>query len=97
MSLADLGASVWKVENINGGDDTRAWSIPNYKGLSTYYLCANRGKQSLAIDLKKPDGAAIVHALARKADIVVENFRAGTADRLGIGWGALRNINPKLI
>ena len=97
MSLADLGASVWKVENINGGDDTRAWSIPNYKGLSTYYLCANRGKQSLAIDLKKPDGTAIVHALARKADIVVENFRAGTADRLGIGWGALRNINPKLI
>ena len=48
MSLADLGAEVWKIENIKGGDDTRAWSVPSYKGVSTYFLCANRGKHSIA-------------------------------------------------
>jgi crotonobetainyl-CoA:carnitine CoA-transferase CaiB-like acyl-CoA transferase len=97
MSLADLGAEVWKIENIEGGDDTRAWATPNYKGVSTYYLCANRGKQSIAIDLKHPDGREIVRALAAQADIVVENFRAGTVDRLGIGYEDLRKTNPKLI
>jgi crotonobetainyl-CoA:carnitine CoA-transferase CaiB-like acyl-CoA transferase len=97
MSLADLGAEIWKIENVDGGDDTRAWSVPNYKGVSTYYLCANRGKKSIALDLKSPEGLAIVRELALKADIVVENFRAGTADRLGVGWAALQAINPSLI
>ncbi|WP_347268849.1 CaiB/BaiF CoA-transferase family protein [Paracoccus sp. (in: a-proteobacteria)] len=97
MSLADLGAEVWKIENIDGGDDARAWSVPNYKGVSTYYLCANRGKQSIALDLKNSDCVAIIHELSRKADIVVENFRAGVADRLGIGWQALSEINPRLV
>jgi crotonobetainyl-CoA:carnitine CoA-transferase CaiB-like acyl-CoA transferase len=97
MSLADLGAEVWKIENIDGGDDTRAWSVPDYKGVSTYYLCANRGKQSIALDLKHPDGVAVIHELARKADVVVENFRSGIADRLGIGWQALGRINPRLV
>lgn len=97
MSLADLGADVWKIENIDGGDDTRAWSVPNYKGVSTYFLCANRGKKSIALDIKSAEGLAIVHALAEKADIVVENFRSGTADRLGVGFEALRAINPRLI
>ena len=60
MSLADLGAEVWKIENIKGGDDTRAWSVPNYMGVSTYYLCANRGKHSVALDLKSPEGRQIV-------------------------------------
>ncbi|XHM74445.1 CaiB/BaiF CoA-transferase family protein (plasmid) [Mesorhizobium sp. ANAO-SY3R2] len=97
MSLADLGAEVWKIENVDGGDDTRAWSVPNYKGVSTYFLCANRGKQSIALDLKSEEGIAIVRELAAKADVVVENFRSGTADRLGVGWQALRLVNPKLI
>ena len=97
MSLADLGAEVWKIENIRGGDDTRAWSLPNYKGVSTYYLCANRGKQSIALDLKSPEGRAIVLELAARADVVVENFRAGTVDRLGIGYEALRKINPRIV
>jgi len=97
MSLADLGAEVWKIENIDGGDDTRAWSVPSYKGVSTYYLCANRGKQSIALDMKSPQGLEIVRELAAKADVVVENFRAGTADRLGVGWEALRAVNPRLI
>lgn len=97
MSLADLGAEVWKIENINGGDDTRAWSLPNYKGVSTYYLCANRGKHSVALDLKSPEGRAIVLDLAARADVVVENFRAGTVDRLGIGYADIRAINPGVV
>jgi crotonobetainyl-CoA:carnitine CoA-transferase CaiB-like acyl-CoA transferase len=97
MSLADLGAEVWKIENIDGGDDTRAWSVPSYKGVSTYYLCANRGKQSIALDMKSPQGLAIVRELAAKADIVVENFRSGTADRLGVGYKELSASNPRLI
>jgi len=97
MSLADLGAEVWKIENINGGDDTRAWSVPNYKGVSTYYLCANRGKQSIALDLKNPDGLRIALELAAKADVVIENFTPGTADRLGIGYDAISALNPAVI
>src|SRR5690606_26862478 len=97
MNLADLGAEVWKVENIDGGDDTRAWSVPSYKGVSTYYLCANRGKQSIALDLKNPEGRQIVLDLAARADVVVENFRAGTVDRLGIGYADIRKINPGIV
>lgn len=97
MSLSDLGAEVWKIENIKGGDDTRAWSVPNYKGVSTYYLCANRGKHSIALDLKSPQGKQIILDLAAKADVVVENFRAGTVDRLGIGYEDLRRINPGIV
>ena len=97
MSLADLGAEVWKIENIKGGDDTRAWSVPNYKGVSTYYLCANRGKHSIALDLKSPAGRQIVLDLAARADVVVENFRAGTVARLGVGYDDVRKINPGVI
>lgn len=97
MSLADMGAEIWKIENIKGGDDTRAWSVPNYKGVSTYYLCANRGKHSVALDLKAPEGRAIVLDLAARADVVVENFRAGTVDRLGIGYQDIRKINPGVV
>lgn len=97
MSLADMGAEVWKIENVKGGDDTRAWSVPNLKGVSTYYLCANRGKQSIAVDLKSPEGRQIVLDLAARADVVVENFRAGTVDRLGIGYNDIRKINPGII
>lgn len=97
MSLADMGAEVWKIENLRGGDDTRAWSVPSFKGVSTYYLCANRGKQSIALDLKAPEGKAIVLELAARADVVVENFRAGTVDRLGIGYDDLRRINPGIV
>jgi crotonobetainyl-CoA:carnitine CoA-transferase CaiB-like acyl-CoA transferase len=97
MSLADLGAEVWKIENIKGGDDSRAWSVPNYKGVSTYYLCANRGKQSIALDLKAPEGRQIMFDLAAKADVMVENFRAGTVDRLGLGYADIRKINPGIV
>jgi len=97
MSLADLGADVWKIENIQGGDDTRAWSVPSYKGVSTYYLCANRGKHSIALDLKSEHGRRIALELAAKADVVVENFSPGTADRLGIGYQDIRKLNPDVI
>lgn len=97
MTLGDLGAEVWKIESTKGGDDTRAWSVPNYKGVSTYYLCTNRGKQSMAIDLKSKEGRQIILDLALKADVVVENFRPGTCDRLGIGFETLRKSNPGLI
>jgi crotonobetainyl-CoA:carnitine CoA-transferase CaiB-like acyl-CoA transferase len=97
MSLADLGAEVWKIENIRGGDDTRAWSVPSYKGVSTYYLCANRGKHSVALDLKSDEGRRIVLDLAARADVVVENFRAGTVDRLGVGYEDVRRINPGVV
>ena len=97
MNLADLGAEVWKVEHVKGGDDTRAWSVPSYKGISTYYLCANRGKQSIALDLKTRQGRQIALDLAAKADVIVENFRAGTVDRLGIGYEDIRKINPGVV
>jgi crotonobetainyl-CoA:carnitine CoA-transferase CaiB-like acyl-CoA transferase len=97
MSLADLGAEVWKIEHIKGGDDTRAWSVPSYKGVSTYFLCTNRGKHSIALDLKSPEGLQIALELAAKADVVVENFRAGTVDRLGIGYETVRGLNPGVV
>lgn len=97
MSLADMGAEVWKIENIQGGDDTRAWSIPNYKGASTYFLCANRGKKSLALDIKSPEGLKIIHELAKQADVVVENFRAGTVERLKVDYETLKALNPGII
>ncbi|MEQ1955943.1 CaiB/BaiF CoA-transferase family protein [Mesorhizobium sp. CN2-181] len=97
MSLADMGAEVWKIENVDGGDDTRAWSVPNFKGVSTYYLSANRGKSSIAMDLKHPQGLKIIHELAAKADVVIENFRAGTVARLKIDYETLKAINPAII
>jgi len=97
MSLADMGAEVWKVENIDGGDDTRAWSVPSYNGISTYYLCANRGKSSIALDIKHPKGLEIVHGLAAKADVVIENFRAGTVRRLKIDYESLKVLNPGIV
>ncbi|MFO1067881.1 MAG: CaiB/BaiF CoA-transferase family protein [Geminicoccaceae bacterium] len=97
MTLGDLGAEVWKIESPEGGDDTRAWSVPSYKGMSTYFLCCNRGKESIALDLKAPEGRQIVLDLADRADVVVENFRAGTVDRLGIGYDDLKARNPGLI
>ncbi|MGX7874566.1 CaiB/BaiF CoA transferase family protein [Mesorhizobium sp. ORM6] len=97
MTLSDLGADVWKVENLDGGDDTRAWSVPSYNGVSTYFLAANRGKKSIAVDLKKAAGVDIILQLARQADIVIENFRSGVADRLGVGYKSLSGINPRII
>ncbi|HXN41215.1 MAG TPA: CoA transferase, partial [Myxococcaceae bacterium] len=97
MSMGDLGAEVIKVEEPGTGDETRAFGPPFVKGISTYFLSINRNKKSLAVNLKHPEGLKIVHALARRSDVVVENFRPGVAERLGVGWERLRADNSRLI
>ena len=97
MTLADLGADVVKVEDPRAGDDTRGFGPPFVAGVSTYFLSVNRGKRSIALDLKKPDDRATARALAEQADVVIENFRPGVMERLGLGAEALRAANPGLI
>ena len=97
MLLGDLGAEVIKVERPDGGDDTREWGPPFAAGESAYYLCVNRNKKSVALDLKSPRGVAAVRALSARSDVVIENFRAGAADRLGLGYEALSEGNPGLV
>lgn len=94
--LADLGADVIKVEPPSG-DDTRRFGPPFVGGESTYFMSTNRGKRSITIDLKNEDGLAVVHDLARWADVAVENFRPGVADALGVGYQQLSAINPRLV
>ncbi len=91
MLLGDLGARVIKVEEPARGDDTRHWGPPfTENGESAYFFCANRNKESITLNLKHPQGQAILRQLARQADILVENFRVGTMDRLGLGYQELR-------
>jgi formyl-CoA transferase len=97
MFLGDLGAEVVKIEQPGVGDDTRVWGPPFAGGESAYFLCINRNKQSLTVDLKSSEGIAIIRALAARADVLVENFRPGALDRMGLGEKDLRPSNPKLI
>ena len=97
MALADLGAQVWKIESLEGGDDTRSWMPPAKAGISTYYLSANRNKQSVAVDLRKPEGRQLILDLAAQADVVVENFLPASLKRLGLDYPALSAVNPRLI
>ncbi|MCY0906179.1 CaiB/BaiF CoA transferase family protein [Arthrobacter sp. H14-L1] len=97
MTLADLGADVIKIEQPGAGDDTRQWGPPFQGEEAAYFLAVNRNKRSLAVDLKSPEGLQIVLDLARRADIVVENFRPGTAARLGLGYDDLARENPGLV
>lgn len=96
MVLAELGARVIKVENPDGGDDSRRFD-PFLDGRSAYFRSLNRGKESIALDLKDDADRAVFLAMVRRADVVVENYRPGTLDRLGLGWERLREINPRLI
>jgi len=97
MTLADLGAEVWKIEPPAGGDETRRWSPPEKDGVSTYFLSVNRNKKSVALDLNTPHGLETVRALAAKADILVENYRPATLERWGLTYPALKALNPRLI
>jgi len=97
MTLADLGADVIKVEQPGTGDDTRQWGPPFQGGEAAYFLSVNRNKRSLAVDLKSADGLAIVRDIAAEVDIVVENFRPGTAARLGLGYEELAGAHPGLV
>src|SRR5471032_3091905 len=96
LLMAEMGAQVIKVESPKGGDDARAYG-PFIKGKSTYFASVNRGKQSIALDLKADDDRAIFDRLLAKADVVVENFRPGTMEKLGYGWEQLHAKYPKLI
>jgi formyl-CoA transferase len=97
MMLGDLGADVIKVERPQVGDDTRRWGPPEAGGEAAYYLCVNRNKRSLTVNLKHPEGQALIRKLARQSDIVIENYMVGTLDRLGLGYEDLRKENPGII
>jgi crotonobetainyl-CoA:carnitine CoA-transferase CaiB-like acyl-CoA transferase len=97
MFLGDLGAEVVKVEQPGVGDDTRGWGPPFAGGESAYFLCTNRNKKSLTVDLKSADGIVLIKQLAERADVLIENFRPGAMDRLGLGDKELREANPKLV
>jgi crotonobetainyl-CoA:carnitine CoA-transferase CaiB-like acyl-CoA transferase len=103
--LADFGADVLKVELPGKGDDTRAWGPPFFQledgsddpQESAYYLCANRNKRSAAIDMAKPEGAALIRRLAAEADILVENFKVGGLGKYGLDYAAIAAINPRIV
>lgn len=104
QTLADLGAHVIKIEQPEVGDDTRAWGPPflmNQDGSrskeSGYYLICNRGKRSVTVNLKSPEGQALIRKMAREADVVLENFKVGTLERLGLSYEDLIKENPRLI
>lgn len=96
MQLADLGAEVVKVEYPENDEKQRGFG-PYHDGISTFFFSANRGKRGICIDLKTADGQALVKRLVREVDIVTENFRPGTMDKLGLGYEALRKENPRVI
>lgn len=100
MTLADLGADVIKIEAPTG-DDTRTWGPPflEYNGqkMSGYFACCNRNKRSITVDLHTEEGRKTIYALAKTADVVVENFKTGGAEKLGVGYDTLRQINPKIV
>ena len=97
MFLGDLGAEVVKVEQPGVGDDTRGWGPPFAGGESAYFLCTNRNKKSLTVDFKSAEGTALVRKLAARADVLIENFRPGAMERLGLGDKELRATNPRLV
>ncbi len=96
MTLADLGADVIKVEPP-AGDDTRGWGPPFRDGLSAYFACCNRNKRSIALDLRLAESLPIIEALIRQSDILIENYRTGGAETLGVDYATAKKINPKII
>src|SRR3972149_9501700 len=97
MLLGDLGAEVIKVERPKTGDDTRQGGPPFTGGESTYYLACNRNKKSITLNLKSERGQQLALALAAKSDVLVENLLPGTLDEFGLGYEALKEINPRLV
>lgn len=97
QTLGDLGADVVKVEQPGRGDDSRGWIPPAWGDESAGYVSANRNKRGIAVDLDRDDGAGIIRALARRADVLVESFRPGSLDKRGLGWEQLQAENERLI
>jgi crotonobetainyl-CoA:carnitine CoA-transferase CaiB-like acyl-CoA transferase len=101
--LADLGAEVTKIERPEGGDDTRGWGPPFYNsaqgdpGEAAYFLCANRGKRSVTVNLAHPRGADLIRDLAKTSDVLVENFKVGGLAKYGLDYASLAALNPKLV
>jgi crotonobetainyl-CoA:carnitine CoA-transferase CaiB-like acyl-CoA transferase len=96
MNLGDLGAEVIKVEEPTLGDETRQWS-PYWDGQACFYLAVNRNKRNIAVNLKHPHGVEVVKKLAAKADVMIESFRTGTTDKMGLGYEAIKAINPRVV
>ncbi|ORZ02934.1 CoA-transferase family III domain-containing protein [Syncephalastrum racemosum] len=106
MMLGDLGAEVIKIENPKGGDDTRAWGPPFAenkdvadagRGESAYFLCVNRNKKSVTVDMKSSSGRKMLHDLVKECDVLVENYLPGKLSKMGMGYEQLKEINPKLV
>ena len=103
MTLADLGAEVIKVEQPGQGDDTRTWGPPfadaggGQRGDAAYFLCVNRGKKSVTIDFTRPEGQQLIQSLARRSDVVIENFKVGGLAKYGLDYPSLHRINPRLV
>ena len=97
LLLADMGADVIKVEKLPGGDDTRSYSEPSIKGESAAFMVLNRNKRGIAVNLKIPGGLEVVKRLLADADVVTENYRKGTLEKLGLGWDVLQKLNPRLV
>ena len=102
--LADMGAEVIKVERPGEGDDTRGWGPPfavppqdGVPGISAYFMCVNRGKKSVTIDITKPDGRALLYALAKTSDVMVENFKVGGLEKHGLDYAAIKAVNPAIV
>jgi crotonobetainyl-CoA:carnitine CoA-transferase CaiB-like acyl-CoA transferase len=97
MMLADLGADVIKIEKLPGGDDSRGYREPRINGISAPFLMMNRNKRGMAVNLKDARGREILLRMVRDADVLTENFRHGTMERLGLGYDTLAHVNPGLI
>lgn len=97
MLLGDLGADVIKVERPGTGDETRKWGPPFIGGESAYYLCCNRNKRSITLDLKAKEGQGIARQLAERCDVLIENFRVGGTDAFGLAYDQLKEANPGLV
>ena len=97
MMLADMGARVIKVEQPGRGDDTRSWGPPFQNGESAYFLSINRNKESVTLNLKHPEGRRVLDGLIERADVLVENFRPGTLERMGLGYADLSKQHPDLV
>jgi crotonobetainyl-CoA:carnitine CoA-transferase CaiB-like acyl-CoA transferase len=97
MLLADMGADVIKVEKLPGGDDTRSYTEPSVNGESAAFMILNRNKRGMAVNLKTPGGLEVVKKLLATADVVTENYRKGTLEKLGLGFDVLEKLNPRLV
>src|SRR5690625_2568421 len=97
MILGDLGAEIIKVEAPGGSDETRTWGPPFKNEVSAYYLCANRNKKSLTVNLKSEVGKELIKKLVKQSDVVINNIKTGTMDRLGLSYDTLKEVNPKIV